>query len=117
VQLQLEIAQLKALVTALQATVAALQKQSSVTQVTDASQSASVNQLKSQMTTILSSNVWALNPFVTIDLAAESGVTGPNLVFHGVNVHVVSGSGNSYDSLNPTGLGNLIIGVTNSWVL
>jgi hypothetical protein len=109
--LQTEITQLKATVTALQATVATLQRQATATQVVDASQSASVAQLKSQMVTIFSSNVWAINPFVTLDLFC---VTGPNLVFHGTNVHVVSGSGNSDDNLNPTGLGNLIIGY-NEW--
>jgi hypothetical protein len=112
--LESEIVQLKATVTTLQATVGALQKQSSATQVTDTAQSTSVAQLKSQMASVLSSNVWALNPFLTIDLAAENGVTGPNLVFHGVNLHVVSGSGNSEDNYNPTGLGNIIIGYNES---
>ena len=39
-----------------------------------------------------------------------NNVSGPNVVFSGVNVHVVSGSGATDDHGTPTGLGNLIVG-------
>jgi hypothetical protein len=39
-------------------------------------------------------------------------VIGPNIVFSGANIHILSGSGSTFDNFNnnPTGLGNLIIG-------
>jgi hypothetical protein len=37
-------------------------------------------------------------------------VIGPNIIFSGANIHIVSGSGSTADNGNPTGLGNLIIG-------
>jgi hypothetical protein len=40
----------------------------------------------------------------------EFGVKALNIVFHGVNVHIISGSGHTNDNGVPTGLGNLIIG-------
>jgi hypothetical protein len=53
-----------------------------------------------------------LGPFVSVDPNPEVGVIGPNIVFTGANVHIVSGSGSTFDNFNndPTGLGNLIIG-------
>ncbi len=39
-----------------------------------------------------------------------NGLKGPHLIFEGVNVHIRSGSGASYDRNVSTGLGNLIIG-------
>jgi hypothetical protein len=49
----------------------------------------------------------ALAPFVSVDLSPENGVPGPNVVFKGVNVHIVNGMGQT-QIVN--GLGNLIIG-------
>jgi hypothetical protein len=37
-------------------------------------------------------------------------VIGPNIIFSGANIHIVSGSGRTDDNGNRTGLGNLIIG-------
>jgi hypothetical protein len=66
--------------------------------------------LRQQVVTINSSSVMALVPFVTVDPNPELGVIGPNIVFHGANIHVESGSGATDDNGNITGLGNLIIG-------
>lgn len=84
-----EIATLKQQVAALQTTVSALQ---------------------SQIKTIQSSNVFALNSFVSVDPNSENGVIGPHIIFKGANIHIVSGSGSTNDNGSPTGLGNLILG-------
>ena len=55
-------------------------------------------------------NILALASFVSVDPNPENGVAGPNIVFTGANVHIVSGSGATTDNGNSTGLGNLIIG-------
>jgi hypothetical protein len=55
-------------------------------------------------------NVLALAPFVSVDPNPEAGVIGPNIVFKGVNVHLISGSVATNDNGNATGLGNLILG-------
>ncbi len=66
--------------------------------------------LQQQVAQLRASSVQALAPFVKVDFGFENDVRGPNIVFTGANVHIVSGSGNSWDNNNPTGLGNLIIG-------
>jgi hypothetical protein len=89
---------------ALQAQITALQKQ--------------VNTLQTELNAVLSSNVYALNPFVAVDPPTfdPKGVKAPNIVFSGANIHIVSGSGATDDGTqsNPgtllSGLGNLIIG-------
>jgi hypothetical protein len=63
-----------------------------------------------QVNLIAANPALALGPFVTLDPNPENGVIGPNLVLHGVNVHIVSGSGATDDHGTPTGLGNLIVG-------
>jgi trimeric autotransporter adhesin len=83
-------------IAALQAQVAALQHQ--------------VNTLQSQLATVQSNNALLLGPFVTVDPNPEIGVIGPNIVFSGANIHIVSGSGATNDNSNFKGLGNLIIG-------
>jgi hypothetical protein len=59
-------------------------------------------------------SVLALAPYVSVDPNTEIGVIGPNIVFSGANIHIVSGSGATDDNLSKgeslTGLGNLIIG-------
>jgi hypothetical protein len=59
-------------------------------------------------------NLAALAPFVSVTTTAANGVAGPNVWFTGANVHVVSGSGTTYDGGSLTGLGNLIIGYDES---
>jgi len=60
--------------------------------------------------------------YVRVETEEIRGVTGPHWIIEGANVHVRSGSGNTWDDCNPivdpdwpnceilTGLGNLIIG-------
>ena len=74
-----------------------------------------INSLQASNTTLQNQlahakNVLALDPFVSVDPNPEIGVIGPNIIFSGANIHIVSGSGATDDNGNPTGLGNLIIG-------
>ncbi len=61
--------------------------------------------LQGQLVTVL-----ALAPFLNLDTSVINGLTGPHLIFEGVNVHIRSGSGTTDDGGALTGLGNLIIG-------
>jgi hypothetical protein len=106
-QLQAEIALLKSSVTALQNSVAALQSKSAGNQATDTTQSATLAAVQRQVTLIAQNPVLATGPFVKLDVNPENGVIGPNIVFTGANIHIVSGSGTTVDQ---TGKGNLIIG-------
>ena len=87
---------IRADVAALQAQVAALQDQ--------------VKTLQNQLATVQSNHALLLGPFVSVDPNPEIGVIGPNIIFSGAIIHIVSGSGATDDNANPTGLGNLIIG-------
>jgi hypothetical protein len=86
-----EIAQLKA-------QVAALQSQ--------------VQTLRTELAAVQSNKVLALGPFVSVDPNPENGVKGPNITFHGANIHITdglnTGTGDNGGALS--GLGNLIIG-------
>jgi hypothetical protein len=88
---------------ALQAEVASLQDQVNSLQ-------ASNTTLQSQLATVQSNHALLLGPFVNVDPNPEIGVIGPNIIFSGANIHIVSGSGSTDDNGNRTGLGNLIIG-------
>jgi uncharacterized coiled-coil protein SlyX len=87
---------LEAKVASLEQTVSALQSQ--------------VTTLQTQLAAVQSNHALALGPFVSVDPNPEIGVIGPNIIFSGANIHIVSGSGTTNDNGNPTGLGNLIIG-------
>jgi uncharacterized coiled-coil protein SlyX len=87
---------LEAKVASLEQTVSALQSQ--------------VTTLQTQLAAVQSNHALALGPFVSVDPNPEIGVIGPNIIFSGANIHIVSGSGSTADNGNPTGLGNLIIG-------
>jgi hypothetical protein len=78
---------------------------------------AQVKSLQTQLTAIQNNNALKLAPFVTVDPNPRNDVIGPNIVFTGANIHIVSGSGASSDNNNPTGLGNLIIGYNEVWGL
>jgi hypothetical protein len=80
----------------LQATVSALESQ--------------IDTLQSQLVAVQSNHALALGPFVRVDPNPEIGVVGPNIIFSGANIHIVSGSGSTDDNGTPLGLGNLIIG-------
>ncbi len=75
-----------------------------------------ISQLQQQVAQLRASSVQALAPYVKVDFGTENGVVGPNIVFTGANIHVVSGSGNSWDNWNMTGLGNLIIGYNEGYI-
>jgi len=95
-----QIQALGAQVAALQGAVTALRGQNTALQN-------QVNSLQAQLAN--AKNVLALAPFVSVDPNPENGVAGPNVTFKGVNLHLVSGSGQTYEQ-TATGLGNLIIG-------
>jgi hypothetical protein len=98
-----EIAALRAQVKSLQATVSGLQNQVNALQMGNTT-------LQNQLVAIQSNHALLLGPFVNIDPNPEIGVIGPNIIFSGANIHIVSGSGTTSDNGNPSGLGNLIIG-------
>jgi hypothetical protein len=91
-----KMAVLQAQVASLQSTVSALQDQ--------------VTTLQTELAAVQSNHALALGPFVSVDPNPEIGVAGPNIIFSGANIHIVSGSGATDDHGNPIGLGNLIIG-------
>ena len=70
--------------------------------------------LQNQLNAVKQNNALKLGPFVDVDLSPEYGVIGPNVVFHGVNVHIVNGTAPiTCEATVPgltNGLGNLIIG-------
>jgi hypothetical protein len=70
--------------------------------------------LRNQLNVVKQNNALKLGPFVDVDLSPEYGVIGPNVVFHGVNVHIVNGTapitGGNIVTGFTNGLGNLIIG-------
>jgi hypothetical protein len=107
--------EIRAQITALQATVSALQSQVNTLQTANTDQQNEINSLQTSNTALQNQlahakNVLALDPFVSVDPNPEIGVVGPHITFKGANIHIVSGSGTTYDNGNPTGLGNLIIG-------
>jgi hypothetical protein len=101
-------ASLASTVSNLQSAVASLQADDKTVQGQVASLNSGASTFANQLAN--ASNVLALNPFITVDPNPENGVTGPNITFHGANVHIVSGSGKTNDNGQLTGLGNLIIG-------
>jgi hypothetical protein len=110
-----EIAALHAQVASLQSTVSSLEGQVSALQKANTGQQNEIKNLQTSNTTLQNQlanakNVLALDPFVSVDPNPEIGVIGPNIVFSGANIHIVSGSGATNDNFNFRGLGNLIIG-------
>jgi trimeric autotransporter adhesin len=87
---------LEAKLESLQATVSALESQ--------------IDTLQTQLAAVQSNHALLLGRFVNVDPNPEIGVIGPNIVFSGANIHIVSGSGATNDNFSATGLGNLIIG-------
>jgi hypothetical protein len=99
-------------INSLQTAVASLQNQVNSLQTSNTTLQREVTALQHELTTARS--VLALAPYVSVDPNTEIGVIGPNIVFSGANIHIVSGSGATDDNLSKgeslTGLGNLIIG-------
>ena len=69
-----------------------------------ASQALTVTTLQGQLTSAQS--VLQLAPYVSLNTSAMNGVAGPNIVFKGVNVHVMSATAED----DTSGLGNLVVG-------
>jgi cell division protein FtsL len=84
---------------ALQAQVADLQSTIATLQTSNSTLQTQLNTLQSQLNAVLSSRVYALNPYVSVDPNPENGVIGPNITFKGANIHIVSGSGATDDHL------------------
>jgi FtsZ-binding cell division protein ZapB len=114
---------IRAEIAALQAQVAALQDQVNKLQTANTDQQNEIDSLQTsntglqtQLAAVQSNHALLLGPFVSVDPDPEIGVIGPNIIFSGANIHIVSGSGSTDDGMlnNPSatlrGLGNLIIG-------
>lgn len=92
----------------LQAEVVALQGQVTTLQGQNTGLQTQVTALKNAINSTDAQNAFALGQFVTIDTTDTiNGLAAPHIIFTGANLHIVSGSGNTVDS---TGLGNLVIG-------
>src|ERR1700730_17123495 len=112
-----EIAALRAQFKSLQSTVSALESQIDTLQAGNTKLRDEINSLKtsntmlqSQLVAVQSNPVLTLGPFVSVNPNPKFGVKGPNIIFSGANIHIVSGSGSTDDNGTPRGLGNLIIG-------
>jgi hypothetical protein len=92
----------------LQAQVAALQSQVNTQQGQITALQGQVSTLQTQLTKVQSNKALGLDPFVSVVSGLVNGVNGPHIYFTGANIHIVSGSTTTADSV--TGLGNLIIG-------
>jgi uncharacterized coiled-coil protein SlyX len=106
------IAALEAAVAALQATVTSQAstistQASTITslQSTLTSQAATISTLESELAAVQSSQVMALDPYLTVDETGDP--RGPLVQLAGANLQIVNGLG-STDTIN--GLGNLIVG-------
>lgn len=112
-------------VTALQKQVSSLSSKLTLANATITSQGATISTLTSQLSTdqgtiaTLSGDVarttlrlnnaaslLAIAPYVSLSTAPMNGVAGPNIVFRGVNLHVMSATSEQ----DTSGLGNLIVG-------
>jgi hypothetical protein len=62
------------------------QNQNSVT-----GESSDISALKGQMANILTSNIWAINPFVHLSLSPINQVASPIITFNGVNLMLTNG--------------------------
>ena len=102
------IAALMAQVESLQSTVSALQSQVGSLQTSNATLQGQVTALQTQLATVQSNKALGLGPYVSVVWGLVDGVNGPHIYFTGANIHIVSGSTTTADSV--TGLGNLIIG-------
>jgi hypothetical protein len=63
--------------------------------------------LQTELAALKTNSVLAVGPYVSVVPDAINGVTGPHIIFNGVNVHVRDGSGSTVGS---TGRGNLLVG-------
>jgi len=105
---------LQAKVTSLESNMAAVLSADSTMLTTLQAAQAQIMALQARIATLEnrpaggSGGVPDLEKYVSINPNPMNGVTGPHIIFKGVNVHVQSGAGATVDAT--TGLGNLIIG-------
>ncbi len=92
-------------IAALEAALAAQASAISTLQSTVASQASTITTLQNNLAAVQSSQVMALDPYLTVDAASDP--RGPLVQLAGVNLQIVNGLG-STETIN--GLGNLIIG-------
>ncbi len=85
--------------------IAALESAVSALQATVASQASTIATLQNNLAAVQSSQVMALDPYLTVDAASDP--RGPLVQLAGVNLQIVNGLGDT-ETIN--GLGNLIIG-------
>lgn len=102
-----EIMALKAALSELQSQVKALKTANAELQKEVNTVRTSNITLQSQLATIQDNPVLALGSFVSVESQGLDDLSGPNIIFTGANVHIVSGSNSTYNS---NGLGNLVIG-------
>jgi hypothetical protein len=95
---------LQAQLNALAAHVATLESQVSTLRAAVHNQATQITALQTALGTIQTSSVMALSPYLEV----TTDVRGPVARFVGVNLHLVNGSGQTYET--PNGVGNLIIG-------
>jgi hypothetical protein len=85
---------IRAEIAALKAQVADLQNQVNSLQTSNTT-------LQNQLAAVQSNPALALGPFVSVDPNPEIGVAGPNIIFKGANIHIVSGSGDQRGQQSP----------------
>jgi len=112
--LEARVSKLEIVVAALQAEVASQETQIATLQSDLTSAEGTIATLQSDLAAVQSNNALALDPYVTVDTNEINALTGPHIIFTGVNVHVRSGSGTTwdgdFDGNAVTGLGNLVVG-------
>jgi hypothetical protein len=89
---------------AIAAHVARLESQVRTLQAAVSNQATQITALQTTLATVQASSVMALNPYLEV----TTDVRGPLARFFGVNIQLVNGSGQTYET--PNGVGNLIIG-------
>lgn len=107
---QSEISTLRTDLTTAQSTISSLQAELSIAQT-------EISVAQDEISLISTNPALLLGPYVSIEEIELNNLTGPHLIFTGLNIHVRSGYGNTPECdglLNEcppvTGLGNLIIG-------
>lgn len=108
-------------VAALEGKMVQLQAQVATLKATVQAQGTRISGLQGLLAALQANPALALGRYVSVTSSPLNGVKGPNIVFSGANLHIVSGSGStddgSYDESTHThdpamltGLGNLIVG-------
>lgn len=93
--------------------IAALASSIALLQSENAAQQAMIESLSSQLLAVETNAALQLNGYVRVETGSLNGLSGPHVIFEGVNVHVRSGAGGTQDEgygSTPYGLGNVILG-------